>query len=84
MTTPTGSALISFKSCKSCLERHVNCHSTCENYKAYKAEYERRKKNANADLEAREYFGRIKAKRMDQAVKREQSRMNRKRRKSTR
>ena len=26
--------------CKDCDKRHINCHSTCEEYKAYKAECE--------------------------------------------
>lgn len=27
-------------SCKDCTERHVGCHTTCEKYKAEKAEHE--------------------------------------------
>jgi hypothetical protein len=26
--------------CKDCEDRHVNCHSQCERYKGYRAEYE--------------------------------------------
>ncbi|MEG2522239.1 MAG: hypothetical protein RSA49_05130 [Anaerovoracaceae bacterium] len=33
--------------CKDCEHRHEGCHNNCEDYKAYVAEKERRKKKIN-------------------------------------
>lgn len=32
------------RSCQGCAERKVGCHSTCEDYKAYQAEMEAKRK----------------------------------------
>ena len=37
--------------CKDCDKRTLGCHSTCEDYKAFKAENEKRRERANNHYE---------------------------------
>lgn len=37
--------------CKNCAKRHVACHSKCKEYKAWKAEWDKRKEHERKQKE---------------------------------
>lgn len=42
--------------CKGCERRTISCHETCEDYKAYRAEFESEEKRIKREI-ARQYKG---------------------------
>lgn len=48
-------------SCKDCTERHIGCHSTCETYKAFRAELEEKSHEQKKKTEMNQFVRDIKS-----------------------